>query len=313
MSGRSWIVLSGCACACAVGDYAGGGAGSSASFGTSAAAEASDTDTGTGSEAEETAAPDTSTDGTESGAGDDTDSSSTTDGEGSTSTGSTDETTSTDETGTTGVDCPDGFADCNGDADDACEADLTLPEHCGACDKSCTLDGQTQLGCEAGTCRGTVVLAAVEDAHADALAVNTAFGAAPELLVDGDPIAYRTYVQPIDLGPIPAQAAVEAASLRLRCFDSGDQVLVRVVTEAWDEDTLTWANRPATGGADVAMFAAASGVVTVDLTAVAQGWVDGDPLHGVELRTSGSNGSDYRSREYGMAADRPRFELLVSF
>lgn len=44
--------------------------------------------------------------------------------------------------------CTDGFGDCNGDATDGCEADLTVPSSCGACGTAC---GAYQI-CEAGAC-----------------------------------------------------------------------------------------------------------------------------------------------------------------
>lgn len=46
--------------------------------------------------------------------------------------------------------CEDGWADCDGDPANGCEADLSAPEHCGACGVVCG-DQNTQLStCEAG-------------------------------------------------------------------------------------------------------------------------------------------------------------------
>ncbi|MFO0755930.1 MAG: DNRLRE domain-containing protein [Byssovorax sp.] len=47
--------------------------------------------------------------------------------------------------------CPAGFADCNGDPSDGCEADLATPATCGACGVSCVAPHAT-AACAAGTC-----------------------------------------------------------------------------------------------------------------------------------------------------------------
>jgi hypothetical protein len=50
------------------------------------------------------------------------------------------------------IECREGFADCNGDPDDGCEADLLAPETCGSCDVQCPSNGGT-ASCNAdGTC-----------------------------------------------------------------------------------------------------------------------------------------------------------------
>jgi len=53
------------------------------------------------------------------------------------------------------VTCGDGYANCNGDDGDGCEASLTSVEHCGSCDPSATcgpLDHATAT-CATGTCQ----------------------------------------------------------------------------------------------------------------------------------------------------------------
>ncbi len=47
--------------------------------------------------------------------------------------------------------CAPGFADCNGDASDGCEADLASPAHCGACANACALAHAT-AACDGGSC-----------------------------------------------------------------------------------------------------------------------------------------------------------------
>lgn len=74
--------------------------------------------------------------------------------------------------------CSEGFEDCNRDKrTDGCESDLSLPEHCGACDRKCTYGHCKERACEfkvsgierpdssmpiaAGTVLGTVIPVAV--------------------------------------------------------------------------------------------------------------------------------------------------------
>jgi hypothetical protein len=54
--------------------------------------------------------------------------------------------------------CADGSTDCDGDASNGCEADLSSSaEHCGACDQPCVATGPnvTAASCELGVCRLT--------------------------------------------------------------------------------------------------------------------------------------------------------------
>ncbi len=54
--------------------------------------------------------------------------------------------------GTCEAECDDGFADCNGDAADGCEADLTSPETCGSCTTHCSDNGGTPVCNDSGEC-----------------------------------------------------------------------------------------------------------------------------------------------------------------
>ncbi|MFO0652611.1 MAG: hypothetical protein U0326_40725 [Polyangiales bacterium] len=47
--------------------------------------------------------------------------------------------------------CDDGWADCNGNAADGCETDLTAPSSCGACGNACSLPHSTPA-CASGAC-----------------------------------------------------------------------------------------------------------------------------------------------------------------
>jgi hypothetical protein len=59
--------------------------------------------------------------------------------------------------------CAAGFADCNGNPNDGCEADLGRPENCGACAAKCSSNGG------AATCVGEVCGIDCEAGHADCI------------------------------------------------------------------------------------------------------------------------------------------------
>lgn len=48
--------------------------------------------------------------------------------------------------------CAGGFADCNADAADGCETDLTLTTSCGACGAACPVVPGAAISCVAGAC-----------------------------------------------------------------------------------------------------------------------------------------------------------------
>lgn len=49
--------------------------------------------------------------------------------------------------------CPSGFADCNGDMNDGCEAELGTDDHCGGCGDSCAAGNNASGSCSAGACQ----------------------------------------------------------------------------------------------------------------------------------------------------------------
>lgn len=51
--------------------------------------------------------------------------------------------------------CAKGFADCNGDPSDGCEADLASVDDCGACGIACPAGDHVVAACTAGRCAGT--------------------------------------------------------------------------------------------------------------------------------------------------------------
>src|SRR5690606_1363735 len=62
---------------------------------------------------------------------------------------------STCESGTCGVVCKPGFADCDGNAANGCEVNLTSDaQHCGTCQTACQAGGATST-CQNSTCQFT--------------------------------------------------------------------------------------------------------------------------------------------------------------
>lgn len=62
--------------------------------------------------------------------------------------------------------CAAGWADCNADATDGCETDLTLPTSCGACGVACAAGPDADVACVAGACAAQC-LPGLGDCNAD--------------------------------------------------------------------------------------------------------------------------------------------------
>lgn len=135
-----------------------------------------------------------------------------------------------------------------------------------------------------------------DDAYVDSESPSSNFGGASDLLIDHSPI-YETFLRP-NLAAIPANSTIATATLRVFSHDAGDDAELRVVSQAWSQDTVTYDSRPASGTA-LASFSTNTGWIEIDVTAAVQAWIDGAPNHGFHLRGDGSNGSDYYSTENG--------------
>lgn len=76
------------------------------------------------------------------------------------------------EAGQCKLTCSGGFANCNGNLADGCEASLSDSNHCGTCGRAC------DSGCNNGTCQWTVVASNVPTPGAIALDANNVYFAA---------------------------------------------------------------------------------------------------------------------------------------
>jgi hypothetical protein len=105
---------------------------------------------------------------------------------------------------------------------------------------------------------------------------------------------------------------VLSAFLLVTVYDVGNTVQVREVLGNWSEASITWNTQPATASvAETTFSGSQTGQVAIDITGLAQSWVDGAPVRGVQLYPTGSNGVELRSSEYGTTSARPRFVLEV--
>jgi hypothetical protein len=215
-------------------------------------------------------------------------------------------------TDTDGVVCRPGFADCDRDPSNGCEADLSDPSHCGACSKSCTLTDGTELTCDQGQCTGTVLLTVFEDAYVLLDQPDANFGFHADIRADLSP-HYRSFMKPQTLEPIPADATVLGAKLILHCFNVGDIVIVYEVLEPWSEGQVTWNTAPAVGNDVWGIIFPDADLLTVDITPAVEAWVSGASPHGIVLDPTGTDGSRYHSMQHTAAEERPVIEVEISY
>ena len=130
----------------------------------------------------------------------------------------------------------------------------------------------------------------VADAHVNSALPAVNSGTISNLNVGG---GYTALLQ-FDLGVLPAgttAAQVSRAVLRLYCnrADTAGLVSVQTVGAAWGEYSVTYATLPSLGSASQVFSVSQAGAyVTVDVTALVQGWISGS---GDELWV-GADGGD---------------------
>jgi acid phosphatase type 7 len=156
-----------------------------------------------------------------------------------------------------------------------------------------------------------VVISSVDDAYVRGNRTTTNYGSNTALLVDTSSVRYHTYIKPNNLSDISPGAMVVSATLVLTQSDAGSNVEVHPVLGAWNESSITYNTQPAVGSTLTTFSASSNGEKRIDITSLAQQWVNGGALNGVQLYPTGSDGVDFRSSEYGTATQRPRFEIEV--
>jgi hypothetical protein len=178
--------------------------------------------------------------------------------------------------------------------------------------KNCTVAGET-LNYSLGKCSGTLTLTSIEDSYVSDGQVNTNFGSSSSLLIDADPTSYEIFIKSPEIDQIPSGATVSSATLVLTSFNSGSTAEARQVVTAWDENSITWNNRPTDDAGQFTTFNTSSGTVNINVKAAVEAWISGASNHGLRLRSSGGDGSDFRSSEYTTANQRPSFVIDLSY
>lgn len=113
-------------------------------------------------------------------------------------------------------------------------------------------------------------------------------------------LSFPNFIGPNN-GQVPENSTIMSATLDLNVSnDSPDQHLYQV-SESWSEATATWNSfvvpgKPRTKG-PTTFFNTTLGWNVVDITGIAQNWVDGDANLGIFLRSDFWNGSYYSSSE----------------
>jgi hypothetical protein len=225
-----------------------------------------------------------------------------------------------------GGECPDGDSDghlagfCGGDDCDDDDA-ATHPGAGEQCDDGLDNDCDGATDCADGDCDGdaacsggsviTVVLEDLDDAFVSDGSPGAGFGGAASLEVDTWADRKRSFIKPGGLGGIPPGSDVVSAQLVLEIHDAGDVVLLAEPLSDWSEGSITYSNAPSSGAAFESIPAQISGAVAIDVTELVQRWVDGDPIRGVALEPTSSNGVQIRSAEYSDPPSRPRLVIEV--
>jgi hypothetical protein len=158
----------------------------------------------------------------------------------------------------------------------------------------------------------TILVTGLMDTYIDQCNRNASHGSENRVLVDTSPCEYQAFFGPAAPLEIPAGAVVESAVLRLSCDNEGADVEVYAVEEEWAEASLDWNSRPELG-ASQGSFTPLLGAIEIDLTDLAQGWVDAGTAFGIALvQLEDSDGSDYSSTEAASAEARPSLSITYT-
>ncbi|MBN9686983.1 MULTISPECIES: CBM96 family carbohydrate-binding protein [unclassified Corallococcus] len=169
-----------------------------------------------------------------------------------------------------------------------------------------------------------VVLEPEADTYVWSLSPTTNYGANQNLWVDSG--KGETYLR-FNLGGIPAGSHIASVRLEALAYDGssaggdGSVYAHLVPDDTWSETGMTWNNRPPVTGSDLGSWwlwnsnsspkPLQLGVnADAKLKAPVQQALDSDGLISFRLRSPGYH-TVYRSREYGVASERPR--LVVSY
>jgi acid phosphatase type 7 len=162
--------------------------------------------------------------------------------------------------------------------------------------------------------------AGTQDTYVASGRSGSSFGASSAVLADGSDGTNGELVSLFkwSLTGIQTTATVQSVRVKLQTFNpSAGTYRLYARNAAWTESTATWANANVAGsqGTEIGSFVpSANGLQTITLNAAGiaavQGWLNGSIAnHGLTVRSTSSDGVDFRSSEYGTASQRPTLSI----
>ncbi|GGA59855.1 hypothetical protein GCM10011507_09220 [Edaphobacter acidisoli] len=154
----------------------------------------------------------------------------------------------------------------------------------------------------------------VADAHVNSAQPQVNSGAISNLNVGG---GYTALVQ-FDLSTLPAgttAAQISKAVLRLYCnrVDTAGTVSIAPVNGAWGEYSVTYASLPALGSAaTTAQVSQAGQYVTVDVTALVQGWVTSPATNNGVALTAATAAVEFDSKENDLTGHAAELDVTLA-
>jgi hypothetical protein len=153
----------------------------------------------------------------------------------------------------------------------------------------------------------------VADAHVNSALPGVNSGAISNLNVGG---GYTALLQ-FDLSMLPAgttSAQISRAELRLYCnrVNAGGLVSVAPVNGAWGEYSVTYSTLPVLGGAVQTVSVGQAGAyVTVDVTALVQGWVSAPATNNGLALTAGAAAVQFDSKENDLTGHAAELDVAL--
>ncbi|MDM5177934.1 DNRLRE domain-containing protein [Massilia sp. DJPM01] len=159
-----------------------------------------------------------------------------------------------------------------------------------------------------------------QDTYVASGVTGSSFGTSAAVRADGSDGTNGELVSLLkwSVAGIPSTATVKSVRVKLQTFNpSAGTYRLYARHSAWAESTATWANANIAGsqGTEIGTFVpSANGLQTITLNSagisVVQGWLNGTIAnHGLTIRSSSSDGVDFRASEYGTVSQRPTLSI----
>lgn len=162
--------------------------------------------------------------------------------------------------------------------------------------------------------------AGTQDTYVASGVPGSNFGTSATVLADGSDGTNGELVSLLKWGltGIPSTALVKSVRVKLQAFNpSAGTYRLYARNVAWSENTATWTNANVSGsqGTEIGSFVPnANGLHTITLNSagisLVQGWLNGTvDNNGLTIRSTSSDGVDFRSSEYGTVSQRPALSI----